>query len=172
MLLLGIYQHSICKWRPEHASSIPANVLPAQCSSLLAPLQVHCSPWPGFKRKGATFGVSQPASCWFTFFLHFKLHDVLPRCPGCGEGVKLSTVWMWPGCYSIIGTSSLQAWLQGKEKASASMEVCHFVSLFTGGGLLGSAPWTLSSVAIACPLPSSFKTWLGDMVLKEWQPWL
>lgn len=88
------------------------------------------------------------------------------------RGMKLSTVWMWSGCYSIIGTSSLQAWLQGKEKVSASLEVCHFVSLFTGGGLLGSAPWTLSSVAIACPLPSSSKTWLGDMVLKEWQPWL
>lgn len=89
--------------------------------------------WPDFKRRGATFGGSQPASCWFTFPLHFQLHVVLPRCLSCGEGVQLSTVCMWPGCYSITLTSSLQAWFQEKEKVSLLLQVCHFVSLFTGG---------------------------------------
>lgn len=115
----------ICKWRPEHASSTSTSVLPAQCSSLLAasPSSLFTTAWwLDFKRKGATFGGSQSASCWFTLLLHFQPHDVLPRCPGYGEGAQLSTVWMWPGCYSATHTSSLQAWFRGKEKVSEKNE--------------------------------------------------
>lgn len=168
----GIYQHSVRKWRPEHASSIPANVLPALCSSLLAASPsslLITARWPDFKRKGATSGRSQPASCLFTLLLHFQLHRVLPRCPGCREGAELSTVWMWPGCYSIPRTSLPQGWFWGGEKVSMPLEVCNFVSLFTGGHCWDQPcrPCPLLSLPVPFPPPPRHV-----LVLKRWQPWL